>query len=186
MSQLRGFRLVILLLCLSLTACTSYYRNSAALEIAPNVFLNLQTMASSMYGQTWQQVLYVTNQQQQHTVLSQLAVDDAGTVKLIMMSSQGVPLIELEKAQYQAIKTTKMLPGVNLDATFMLADIALVHWPISYLRQQLRGAVVEQLDNTRAVKQGDQTLITINYQGDSITLENTLRDYKITFKKVTQ
>jgi hypothetical protein len=186
MSQLSVLRVAILLLCLALTACTHYQRNSATLEIASKVFLNVQTMPASMYQQTWQQVLYVTNQQQQHTVLSQLAVDNIGTVKLLMMTSQGMPLLELEKAPYQAIKTTKMLPGVELDATFVLVDIALVHWPISYLRQQLRGAVVEQLNNQRVIKQGDSTLISITYNGDTITLENSIREYKITFKKVTQ
>lgn len=186
MPQLKVLRLAVLLLCLSLTACTSYQRNNEQFAISPKVFLNLATMPSSMFGQTWQQVLSVTDQQQQHTVLSQLAVDNTGRLKLLMMTSQGLPLLELEKAPYQAIKSTKMLPGVDLDASFVVADIALVHWPIGFLKQQLSGAVVEHSANQRLVKRGDSLLISIDYQGDSTVLENHIRDYKITFKKVMQ
>ncbi len=181
-----AWRLLLLLPCILLTACSSYYRSNAALEIAPKVMLNLDTMAPSMKGQTWQQVMYVTNQQQQHTLLSQLAVDNAGTLKLLIMTSQGLPIIELEKAAYQAMKSTKMLPGVALDATFVLADIALVHWPVEYLTQQLTGAKVVQTGSQRLITHAGSTLYRIRYQGDTTTLENNIRDYKITFKKVTQ
>lgn len=179
-------RALILLTCIMLSACASQFSSSAAISIAPAASLNLNSMAPSMFGRSWQQVLFITTGQEQHTLLSQLAVNEAGGVKLLMMTSQGFPIVELEKLPKEPIKAKKMLVGVDINPAYVLADIALVHWPVAFINEQLSGALVEQVGTQRQVLQNHKTLITIDYNDDAITLHNIVRDYKIIFKKVTQ
>ncbi|GAA80320.1 DUF3261 domain-containing protein [Pseudoalteromonas sp. BSi20495] len=186
MSKLIKYAVCIVFIFAVLSACTSFTASKNRVYLSPNIQLNINSVPTQMFGQSWQHVLYITNQHKQHTVFAQLAINGSGSIKLLLMTVQGFPIMELEKPLNGPVKTRKMLAVEGIDPHYILADIALVHWPVAFLQKQLEGALIEQVGSNREVFNDEGIFITIDYSDESTTLNNILHQYQITFKKVEQ
>ncbi|TMO06934.1 DUF3261 domain-containing protein [Pseudoalteromonas sp. S558] len=186
MSKLIKCAVCIVFIFTVLSACTSFTASKDRVYLSPNIQLNINSVPAKMFGQSWQHVLYITNQHKQHTVFAQLGISELGTIKLLLMTVQGFPIMELEKPLNGPVKTRNMLVVEGIDPHYILADIALIHWPVEFLQAQLTGALIEHVGSTRRIFNDDSMLMTIAYNDKSTTLNNILHQYQITFKKVAQ
>ena len=179
-------RIIAFVIVMLLTACTTQFAPQNEVEIADNASLELADPPKQLVIDNWQQVLHVSHQQQQHTLLAQLSIDDQQGINLVVMTAQGMPIFILEKPFGAPIKTTKMLPIAGVDPRFILADIMLVHWPADEINKRLRGAVMDERKDERRISNDEQLLITINFSGPVTQLINFQHDYKIQFQRVEQ
>lgn len=179
-------RTATLVISIFLTACSTHFSPQSIVEIADNTSLELADPPPQLVIDNWQQVLQVSHQGQQHTLLAQLSIDDQQGINLVVMTAQGMPIFILEKAPGAAIKSTKMLPIAGVEPSYILADIMLVHWPVVEINKRLHGAVMQSNLDERRITNGEQLLVTINFSGPITQLINFQRDYKIQFQKVEQ
>ncbi|WP_462175832.1 DUF3261 domain-containing protein [Pseudoalteromonas gelatinilytica] len=77
-----------------------------------------------------------------------------------------------------------MLPISAVDPRYILADIMLVHWPVTVLNSQLYGLNLVEQGSTRRLYQGEQLISEIRYLDGATELVNFQRDYKIKFQRV--
>ena len=175
---------MIAILCIYLSACSSIYKTSDNVNIATATQLNISTVPLAMFGHNWQQVLHVSKNDDLHTLLAQLEINNNGTIKLVVMTAQGLPILKLEKANQKPLLENKMINGIDINPEYILAEIALVHWPLSFLKSTLSGADIEQKGKTRYVIKDGRRIIIINYTDNKTELINTERHYHITFEKV--
>ncbi|WP_405597806.1 MULTISPECIES: DUF3261 domain-containing protein [unclassified Pseudoalteromonas] len=186
MSKLIRYAFFVVFICVALNACTSFTASKNMVYLSPNIQLNINSVPAKMFGKSWQHVLHISNQQKQHTVFAQLGISELGTIKLLLMTVQGFPIMELEKPLNSPVKIINRLMVEGIDPHYILADIALIHWPVEFLQAQLTGALIEQVGSTRRIFNDDSTLMTIAYNDKSTILNNILHQYQITFKKVAQ
>ncbi|MGO2372338.1 MAG: DUF3261 domain-containing protein [Pseudoalteromonas prydzensis] len=180
---IRSAALVIIMF---LTACSTQFTSQSVVEIADNTSLELADPPKQLIVDNWQQVLQVSHQGQQHTLLAQLSIDEQQGINLVVMTAQGMPIFILEKPPGAPIKSTKMLPIAGIDPRYILADIMLVHWPVVEINKRLHGAVMQSNLDERRITNDEQLLVTINFSGPITQLINFQRDYKIQFQKVEQ
>ena len=114
----------------------------------------------------------------------ELEINKQGTINLLLMTTHGLPILKLEKLNNEPPNITKMIVGVDLDPAYILADIALVHWPVLFLNEKISGAIIKQIATQRRVVKNDRSIITINYSDNKTVLNNSERHYQITFEKV--
>ena len=180
---IRAAALTMLML---LAACTTQFSPQSVVEIADNTTLELADPPSQVVIDNWQQVLQVTHQDQQHSLLAQLSIDDQQGINLVVMTAQGMPIFILEKPPGAPIKSTKMLPITGVDPHYILADIMLVHWPVAEINNRLHGAIMHASATERRVINDEQLLVSIDFSGPVTQLINYQRDYKIQFQRVEQ
>ena len=174
----------IALVCVYVTACSSTYKSSERVDISAATTLDISHVPVQLFNQNWQHVLYIQNNEKEHTLLAQLEINKQGTINLLLMTTQGLPILKLEKLNNQPPNVTKMIVGVGLDPAYILADIALVHWPVLFLNEKISGAVIKQIATQRRVVKNNRSIITINYSDNKTVLNNSERNYQITFEKV--
>ncbi|NMM42425.1 DUF3261 domain-containing protein [Pseudoalteromonas arctica] len=179
-------RAAVLLTIMFLTACSTQFTPQSRVEIADNTSLELADPPKQLIIDNWQQVLHVSHQDQQHTLLAQLTIDDRQGINLVVMTVQGMPIFILEKPPGAPIKSTKMLPIAGVDPRYILADIMLVHWPVAEINKRLHGAVMQDKVGERRITHDEQLLVTINFSGSVTQLINFQRNYKIQFQRVEQ
>ena len=167
-----------------IAGCASQLPQHETVILAPGITLNLADPPDSLTADNLQQILLVEHQDEEHTLVAQLDISKDTGIKLIVMTSQGVPIFNLHKPLGEPITSTKILPINDIDARYILADIMLVHWPVTALNKQLNGAVITQENVSRELHNKNIQLITIDSENENTTLINYHRDYKITFKKV--
>ncbi|WP_392344843.1 DUF3261 domain-containing protein [Pseudoalteromonas prydzensis] len=179
-------RTATLVISIFLTACSTQFSPQSMVEIADNTSLELADPPQQLVIDNWQQVLQVSHQGQQHTLLAQLSIDDQQGINLVVMTAQGMPIFILEKPPGAPIKSTKMLPIAGIDPRYILADIMLVHWPVAEINNRLSGAVMQDSGAERRIVNDEQRLVTIKFSGSVTQLINFQRNYKIQFQRVEQ
>lgn len=172
------------LMCVCVCACSSTYKSNENVDISLATMLDISHVPEQMFNKNWQHVLYIKNNEKEHTLLAQLEINKQGTINLLLMTTQGLPILKLEKLNNQPATVTKMIVGVDLNPAYILADIALVHWPISFLNKKISGALMEQAAAQRRLVEDNRSIITINYTDNKTVLNNSERHYQITFEKV--
>ncbi|BED91170.1 MULTISPECIES: DUF3261 domain-containing protein [unclassified Pseudoalteromonas] len=176
----------IVLACVYVTACSSTYKSSERVDIFAATTLDISHVPEQMFDKSWQHVLYIKNNEKEHTLLAQLEINKQGTISLLLMTTQGLPILTLEKLNNQPPTVSKMIVGVDIDPAYILADIALVHWPISFLNEKISGALIEQTGVQRRLVKDNRSVILIDYTDNKTVLNNSGRHYQITFEKVNQ
>ncbi len=169
---------------LSLSGCVSVLPELPEVVLAEQVWLRLGTVPTTLTGQSWQQVIKVTRPGHSDTVLAQLAIGDDGELRLNVMSVQGIPLFELTQGSDGSIASKRFVPAAGLEPEYVLADIALVHWPQEALRGMLSGAVLNDKQGTRTVETQTGAIIRIEYLPENTRLSNLARAYQLEFTRV--
>ncbi|RZF90651.1 DUF3261 domain-containing protein [Pseudoalteromonas sp. CO302Y] len=177
-------RYVIVVFSLFLVSCANEYAVKTGLDLAPNAGIYLSDPPVSLDLDNWQQVLQVTHGAEQYTLLAQLNLSSETGINLVVMTVQGMPIFQLEKAPLGAVKSEKMLPISAVDPRYILADIMLVHWPIDVLNSQLYGLVIDEQGATRRLYQGKRLISEIQFLDSQTKLVNYERDYSIIFQRV--
>ncbi len=182
---------VILLLCvIVLSGCVSnaHKPNGETVYLQPATSLTLSAPSVELYGNQWQKRMFVSRSGNSKTLLSQLAIDEGGTVNLAIMTSVGIPVLTLTFDQVTGVRAKEFVDLAGLNPLYILADIQLVHWPVAQLQDHLRGAkIIEyatEQGRVREVLEGERVLMTITYEHNGVVLKNELRDYEIRFEKV--
>lgn len=161
---------------------------SRYVAFAPEFGLQLSAPASELYAKQWQKRMYVTRSQRSKTLLSQLAIDATGKINLAVMTAVGLPVVTLSFDDADGLQARQFVDLEGLNPSYILADIQLIHWPISQLNERLRGAVVtEHLEGAvriRQLRHNQQVMIEIHYNEKNIILTNHLREYEIRFEEV--
>ena len=90
------------------------------------------------------------------------------------------------------LKTEGFLDAQGLEAKYVLADVLLSFWDSAWLREQLQGAILEvsELDNTRRVSRGNETVIVVSYDSNDpwsgrIQFRNLERGYSLDIRTVS-
>ncbi|MFY8275197.1 DUF3261 domain-containing protein [Pseudoalteromonas sp. SSDWG2] len=178
----------LLVLFMILLGCNSTYKASDTVMFTQGVGLELSAAQSSLYSSHWQKRMFVMRQGQERALLSQLEIDATGAVKLGLMTSVGLPVLTLNYSQKHGLRAKEYVSLQGLDAQYILADIQLVHWPITQVQEYVRGAHVTQSDNgnvrVRELYTDERLLIRITYDAHRITLSNFIHEYEIRFEEV--
>lgn len=182
MSRLKT--LVIAAMVLLLASCASEFAVKAGVDLAPNAGIYLMDPPASFVADNWQQVLEVSHNDESHTLLAQLDINSLSGINLVVMTAQGVPVFQLEKAISGPVKSKKMLPIERLDPRYILADIMLVHWTVEVLSSQLYGLKIVAKDSKRLLYKGDELISEIRFLEEKTELVNYQRNYKIIFQRV--
>ncbi|WP_105181806.1 DUF3261 domain-containing protein [Pseudoalteromonas sp. T1lg21] len=177
-------RSLLLSLSILVASCASEFAVKTGVDLAPDAGIYLLDPPPSLVADNWQQVLEVRHGDEQHTLLAQLSLNSETGINLAVMTAQGMPIFQLEKAPLGPIKSEKMLPISAVDPRYILADIMLVHWPVTVLNSQLYGLNLVEQGSTRRLYQGEQLISEIRYLDGATELVNFQRDYKIKFQRV--
>ncbi|WP_105254610.1 DUF3261 domain-containing protein [Pseudoalteromonas sp. T1lg75] len=186
-------RWLCLLLIFVLSGCANHTKieqdaGHGAVMLTADVGLALSAPPAELFNSHWQKRMYVTKVQTQQALLSQLAIDNDGELRLALMSAAGLPVFTLSYTADQGVVAQRFIAVEDLDPSYILADIQLVHWPIAQLNNQLQGAQLHQYrqggELIRELRQNDSTLLDIRYGGEVIILNNKIHHYEIRFEEV--
>ncbi|WP_105264629.1 DUF3261 domain-containing protein [Pseudoalteromonas sp. T1lg76] len=186
-------RCLCLLLLLVLSGCASYSPvepevKDKAVMFSAEVGLALSAPPSELLNSQWQKRMFVTKAQTQQALLSQLAINGEGELRLALMSAAGLPVFTLSYNAEQGVAAQHFIAAEDLDPSYILADIQLVHWPVAQLNKHLKGAhLIEYRQGgelIRELRQNDTSLLDIRYGGEVIILNNKIHHYEIRFEEV--
>ncbi|WP_105189034.1 DUF3261 domain-containing protein [Pseudoalteromonas sp. T1lg48] len=183
----------LFMLLLLLSGCASHPKigqdaGFGAVMLTPEVGLALSAPPAELHNSQWQKRMYVTKARTQQALLSQLAIDNDGELRLALMSAAGLPVFTLSYRVEQGVVAQRFIAAEDLDPSYILADIQLVHWPIAQLNNQLQGAQLHQYrqdgELIRELRQNGMTLLDIRYSDDAVILNNKIHHYEIRFEEV--
>ncbi|MEM0515865.1 DUF3261 domain-containing protein [Pseudoalteromonas sp. YIC-827] len=186
-------RWLVLLLLLALSGCASYNKTEqgapqSLVSFSAEVGLALSAPPVELLNSQWQKRMYVTKAQTQQALLSQLAINGEGELRLALMSAAGLPVFTLSYKAEQGVTAQRFIAAEDLDPSYILADIQLVHWPVAQLNKHLKGAhLIEYRQDgelIRELRQNDTSLLEIRYGAEVIILNNKIHHYEIRFEEV--
>ncbi|TLX51895.1 hypothetical protein CWC31_04750 [Pseudoalteromonas ruthenica] len=182
-------RAVWIIIVTVLSACTAVpERNANSVDLAAGVSFDMGVAPPSLHQQQWQKKLTFSRAERSATLLSQLAVNQNGELRLVLTSGAGIPLLSMAFSDDEKISVSTQLATLPIDPEYILADVQLVHWPMKQLKGQLRGAQIQEFQRgatrVREIKRAHTLLLRIEYQGATTTLTNYMHQYQIIFTEV--
>lgn len=167
-----------------ITGCVTQFNEQNWVTLSQEASINLADPPSGLVVEQWQQILDISYQGEQQTLLSIVNIDAVNGISLTVMTAQGMPIFSLEKQVGRPLMSKKMLPISSVDPRYILADMMIVHWPEQALIKQLNGASVQDSKNQRQIFQGDKLIIDVNYTEAETVLRHSQRDYTIKFQRI--
>ncbi len=138
----------------------------------------LQAIPSEFDQQVWSHSLEFVGRGKW---LSQIEFNQT-ELALVALSATGIPLAQLQWSKSKGLNMVQA-PIIEFDSKQVLRDIQLIHWPIASIEAGFNDSTYsvseDKAKSHRIIKQGQQRLITINYQKDKITFDNALQQYQL-------
>lgn len=182
MSKRLIISIFVVLLCSSCSHRQSVEKQKV--EIAQDLFFELQPIASDIANQHLLQSLTVSYDDQSKQILVATELNNAN-LNMVAMSAAGLVLFEITWQYGDLIEVNRSNFAENVSALNILADFQLVTIPLFDLQQTLPNLNITELVHTnrivRKISDKTKTLITIEYIGQKqVNFIHHQRKYQIT------
>lgn len=173
--------LVLVLLALTLAACTSIKVVTSPVKLNDHSEYELQAVPPDLQGQATLQQLIVTSNAGQHQLLLQTELYE-DQINMVGLSPAGLVLFELSWTEGASLELSSNVPIGDLDPEVILAYYQLSNWPAEDILKGLVGMqlkISSQTSEKREFYRAEQLVFSVEHHVRNSKLVHQLDHYQI-------
>lgn len=173
-------------LLLLINGCAIPVKINKAVSLTAGIEYELQPVPDELINTGNTALLTIKRDQKEHQLLVQMEISDQ-TLIMAGSSVEGLSLFLLKWTfDEEEIEVKKYLP-ISLEPLRVLAELQLTRWPLPSIKSGLTGAIlIDNVSRSRKLLVEDQLVYQIDFNNNSIILQNLEAPYTLSIKQLEQ